>query len=78
MSTAAAYGKSMYERFAPAPPSSAMDDLMRGLVAAVAAAFTIFAIAAFVAVLYVIKSKLGINLMRGHSPLHGLLSQFVR
>lgn len=38
----------------------------------------LLALAATVAVLYLVKSALGINLLPGPSPLHGLLYHLVR
>jgi hypothetical protein len=35
-------------------------------------------LAAAVSALYIVKSALGIDLLAGHSPLHGLLYLFVR
>lgn len=51
------------------------DGTLRALLAGAAG---VLALVVTVAALYLVKSKLGINLMRGPSPLHGLLYQFIR
>jgi hypothetical protein len=62
--------RALQNAIAPAKPMSWVEAILMSTAA-------LLAVTPAIAVLYLVKSALGINLMDGPSPLHGLLYHFV-